>query len=264
MIRIALIIASAALLSGCSWVGNWGGGYGQSNRKPIGQRMNLEMAIGIDPSIDGDVISTAVDNSGTAALTQTDYGAAYGRATKYQLGASYALSDTVDITAGANYSKAKGKSVSIGSINATDPITAQFDDLETYGVEVGIRKYFRNKTFAHLLSPSVSPYVGANVGIQHVESTGAALSSAGFASIGQPPTFNAEWYDDSLVPTAQLSVGAEWRASRNFALALETGIRFTGDLKAGDGTLAAIGWDESRGNSQNISIPVTLRGRFKF
>ncbi len=264
MIRLALIVASAALLSGCSWIGNWGGGYGQSQQRPIGQRMNLEMAIGVDPSIDGDVITTDFDNSGTAELRSTSYNDAYGQATKYQLGASYALSNTVELTASANYSKAEGKSVDVGMINGTDVVTAQFDDLETYGAQIGVRKYFRNRTFAHLLSPSVSPYVSADLGIQHVESTGAALSSAGFASIGQPTNFNAEWYDDSIVPTAQVMVGAEWRASRNFALGLETGLRYTGELKAGDGTLTAIGWQESRSNSQNISVPVTLRGRFKF
>jgi hypothetical protein len=261
VLRFALIIASAVLLSGCSWIGN--GGYG-SNQRPVGQRMNLELAVGVDPSIDGDVITTDFDNSGTAQLLRTDYGDAYGRGVNYELGVSYEVSNTVEITAALNYSKSKGKTLDVGSVNGVDPITANFDDLETYGGEIGVRKYFRNRTLAHLLSPAVTPYVGASVGIAHVESTGAVLSSAGFAGIGQPAIINAEFYEDSIVPTAQLTIGAEWRATRNFAIGLETGVRYTGGLSDGDGTLVAIGWQEARGNSQNISIPVTLRGRFKF
>jgi hypothetical protein len=226
--------------------------------------MNLELAIGIAESVDGDIITTAFDNSGTAALNPTSYGDTFGTNINYQLGGSYAVSDTVEVTAALNYSKADGNTLDVGSVNGVDPITAQFDDLESYGAEIGVRKYFRNKTFAHLLSPAVSPYVGANVGIKQVNSIGATVSSAGFAGAGLPAQFDAEWYSDSIVPTGQLTIGAEWRASRNFAIGLETGVRYTGDLDAGNTVLANVGWDEARGSADNISIPVTLRGRFKF
>ncbi len=257
MIRIALICSFAVFLSGCSWLGNW------SSDPDFGRKMTFELATGIDHSINGNVVESALDNSGTAALLPADYKDAYKTSINYQIGTSYALSDTLDVTAAVNYSKAKGQNLTLGSVGA-DAITADFDDLETYGVEIGMRKYFHNKTFAHLLSPAVSPYVGANIGVKHVESTGAVLSSAGFASIGQPAIINTEWYSDSVVPTGQLTIGAEYRANSNFSIGLETGIRYTGNLKAGDATLTGIGWEEARGKARNISIPVTLRGRFKF
>ncbi|MBL4596551.1 MAG: hypothetical protein JKX99_08245 [Robiginitomaculum sp.] len=257
MIRIALVCTAALLLSGCGWFGNLSGAG-------AGQRMSLELAVGIDPSVDGDVISTAFDDTGTAELITTGYDDAYDNGLRYQAGISYEVSNTVDITLAANYATSDGRTLEVGNVSGIDPITADFGDYETYGAEIGLRKYFRNKTFAHLLSPAVSPYIGLNVGIQHVESIGAILTSDGFVGIGQPTSINAEFYEDSLVPTAQIIVGAEWRANNNFSIGLETGVRYRGDLSAGDNTLVAIGLQEARDNSHNISIPITLRGRFKF
>lgn len=257
MIRIAIVCTAALFLSSCSWLGNWNG-------NSAGQRMNLELAIGVDQSIDGDLISTAFDNSGTAELVPTDFNDAFGRSTDYQLGLSYAVTDTVEVTAALNYSKATGNTIEVGNVSAVDPITADIDDLETYGGEVGVRKYFRNKTFAHLLSPAVSPYIGANIGIKHVKSIGAQFSSTGFPGAGLPASFHAELYQDDYVPTGQITVGAEWRATRNFAIGLETGVRYTGELSDGNTVLSDVGWEEAQGDTKNISIPVTLRGRFKF
>ncbi|PHR61771.1 MAG: hypothetical protein COA47_05315 [Robiginitomaculum sp.] len=225
--------------------------------------MNLELAVSYEPSIDGEVVKNSFDTTGTAQLLTTGYSDAYNEGLRYQAGISYALSDTVEVTASGNYSKASGNIVGAGTAGV-DPITAQFSDLKSYGGEIGVRKYFRNKTFATLLSPAVSPYIGASVGVQQIEAANASLSSAGFGGIGQPANFSTQLYADSTVPTAQLTIGAEWRASRNFAIGIESGIRYTGALNAGDGTLLALGFEEADSHAENLTIPITLRGRFKF
>lgn len=257
MIRFLLIGSTAIMLSGCSWFG-WSGGQN------VGQRMNLELAAGLDTNVKGPVVKEDYDNSGTAVINRQSFSDVYGRKMNYQVGLSYEVAPTVEVTAAANYSHADGKqNVVVGSANGND-ITASFDDYDSYGAEIGVRKYFRNRTFAKLLSPAVSPYVGASGGFQQTNSIKADIASADWTGTSIPGDTRFQWHDDSVVPTAQLTVGAEWRPARNFAIGLETGLRYTGDLKEGDGGLAAVGWEQADSHGDTLTVPVTLRGRFKF
>lgn len=263
MKRIALVCSTAIMLSGCSWFG-WGGNSSPGPHKSFGERMNLELAAGIDPNVKGDVIKHDFDNSGTAELNRQGFSDAYGRKMNYQVGMSYEVAPTWEVTAAAGYSQADGKQgVVVGQANGND-ITANFNDYEAYNAEFGVRKYFRNRTFAKLLSPAIAPYVGASAGVQHTSSTKAALSSTDWTGTSIPGNDTYMWHGEGYTPTAQVTVGAEWRPSRNFALGLETGLRYTSGLGDGDGSLTNVGWEQADSNGDTLTIPVTLRGRFKF
>lgn len=258
MKRFLLVGSTAIMLSGCSWFGGWHGG------QSVGQKMNLELAAGIEPTVKGEVFKQDYDNSGTAVLNRQEYGDVYDRKMNYQVGMTYEVAPTVEITAAANYAHAGGKQgVVVGSANGND-ITANFSDYDAYGGEIGVRKYFRNRTFAQLLSPAVAPYVGVSGGVQHVSSIKADLSSADWTGTSIPGDNTWQLHDDGIVPTAQLTVGAEWRPARNFAIALETGLRYSGDKPDGDGSFTNVGWEQADSNGDTLTVPVTLRGRFKF
>ena len=162
-----------------------------------------------------------------------------------------------------------------------------FTDLEQYDLEVGARRY---------LSPlvqsegyrTVTPFVGASVGVAHVNATDITY---GQRQIAYDVTYEnliedepAEWFtvaadnpgahpalgtstrisDAQWLPTGQLNVGAEWQITPGFALAAETGLQFQGARDYADFTNDAGETISGRKGDMNISVPVTLRGSINF
>jgi len=109
---------------------------------------------------------------------------------------------------------------------------------------------------------SIRPYVEARAGVSHVDDIDAVNTQLG----GQ--TFNANGiplYEKSWVGTAAGLVGVETPVAKYTTIGLETGIRYQGGLKSDTSVLAAGtplgGLNNNRGR---VSIPLTLRGRYRF
>jgi len=133
-------------------------------------------------------------------------------------------------------------------------------DYEAFGVEVGLRQYFAPRRSP--LVNSFRPYVEGRLGVSRVNDislTDAELAGAPVVA-GDIPL-----YEDSWVPTAAGLVGVETPVSRFSTIGLETGIRYQGGLESdtsflGAGTVAG----GLNNNAGRLSIPLTLRGRYRF
>lgn len=162
-----------------------------------------------------------------------------------------------------------------------------FSDLEQYDLEVGARHYLKPLVQSEGYR-TVTPFVGASVGVSHVNATDItfgqrqvaydttfeSLSEGGEADWFTVPADNpganpllgttARIYDAQWLPTGQLNVGAEWQVTPGFALAAETGVRFKGARDYADFTNDAGETVSGRKGDVNIAVPLTLRGSVNF
>lgn len=251
---VTAIGASAMAMSGCAYQGSSYGhtaqpsySYGANagcgtTSTPRGCAANaggtrFDLEIGAEQFVSGDIISSGSTFNGNPTL---DVGYQDAFKTGYRVAAGLAkdISPSTTISAKGFYSQAEGEdNVAI----TTGAETASFSDYKSYGAELGLRKYVGYG------GSQLRPYFGGTVGAAYVEDI------IGTANVGVPAVLNeAGW-----VPTASGTAGFEMPFSQSGALALETGLRWTG--KQDRDALLGVGEDSSR-----LSVPVTLRGTFRF
>ena len=151
-----------------------------------------------------------------------------------------------------------------------------FSDLEQYDLEVGAR-YFFNPLVKSQGYRTVTPFVGASVGISHVNAVDVTTTQTqtfydrAFEGDSEELTFqvpsdgtSTRLYDSQWLPQGQLNIGAEWQVTPGFALAAETGVKVQGRRDYADFTNAAGEEIDGANGDANISIPLTLRGSINF
>lgn len=287
--RILFTSTAAIALSGCSMLGFGSGGYSQGPSyghapAPVQSKCNpyaglngnadctrssiwnVEGAIGQEFMVGGDFTTpddvTAIPGLTPNAVSMKD---AYNAATRYELGASYAANPNRKITATASYSKASGNDVAFGTLAGppANTLRGTASDYEAFGLEAGVRQYFRPRS-APLLN-SLRPYVEGRLGAAKIDdiSIQNLRDNNGVINGG-----TANMYQGGWIPTASGLVGVEAPVFQRATLALETGLRYRGALKAdttdfgpggGVGILSGI-----NNGSSNLTVPVMLRGRYRF
>ena len=222
-------------------------------------------------------------------------------------GLEYILNDRTTIFANGGYTSADGQTRSVATVDATiyEDTTSQtfeaslpvgaptrsvafvpnqriasfsqnFSDLEQYDLEVGARHYF-NPLVKSQGYRTVTPFVGASVGISHVNAVDVtttqtqAFYDRAFDGETEDLTFDiptaansTRLYDSQWLPQGQLNIGAEWQLTPGFALAAETGLKVQGAREYADFTNASGEEIRDRNGDANISIPLTLRGSINF
>ena len=224
-------------------------------------RWNLEGGIGTVFPLSKNIITPSrTNNVAGRDFESLSFGDAFETGVRAELGGSYALSPNTKITLLGHYEQADSAGVqNLGTINGGE-LTGALSDYEAYGAELGLRQYFTPRKVA--LIDSIRPYVEARGGFAQVNDIGLANPQFNGADIiqGEIPL-----YENSLVGTAAGLVGVETPITRYTTLGLETGIRYQTGLESDTSSLGAGtvlgGLNNNRGH---ISIPLTLRGRYRF
>lgn len=292
--RILLVSTAAIALSGCSMLGfgssghsygpsSYGHGYAPQTSynpckakkmpKPQGcmvmSQWNLEGAVGQEYMVGGDFTTpgdvTPIVGTDLNAVSMQD---TYDPGLRLELGISKALNPNRKFTLMGSYTKAEGQDVNIASQTGVpaNQIRGQASDYESYGIEAGLRQYF-NPTAAPLFG-SLRPYVEGRVGAANIDDI--SLTNARLVG-GAPGVFNGgniDMYEGGWVATGAGLVGVEAPIFKRATLGLETGIRYRGALDADQTDLSAAGTQPLltglNNGSENWSVPVTLRARYRF
>lgn len=282
-ITILALGVSTMALSGCSLFSGWGGNshnnsinapYGQSNSAGVynpgsaccsgGNQLskwNLEAELGTEATLGGTLLnsSRATLPAGLigASVRDIDMDDAYNPALRASLGTSYALSPTRKITGTVSYTKADSNRRTIGNFTgAAGGSNYQLtpSTYESLGLEAGLRQYFQPKVVGQ--SFGYRPYVEGRIGAAKVKDINVTTTSQGVVS-APSRLYNGGW-----VPTGAALIGVETPVFNRATIGLETGVRYAGELdraSSANVNLAAAADDGSR-----WSIPVTLRGRYRF
>jgi hypothetical protein len=270
--RIVLLSAAAVALSGCSWLGLGGnsGSYGhdvgtyKAAKSVDGcngctlSRWNVEGGVGVDDIVGGNLTraSKAEAIAGTA-LTSITMDDAFDRGRRLEIGGSYAMNPNRKVSLTGYNTSANGNRVALGQQGA-NVVAGDVSDYDAYGLEVGLRQYAL-PVKAPLIK-SVRPYVEARLGAAHVDDIALTNVTRGGVSAA-----NIGLYDSSWVPTGAGLIGLETPVFNRFTMGVETGIRYDGKLKSDESSLApGTAFAGANSDGARWSVPVTLRGRYRF
>lgn len=213
------------------------GGYAQ--RQVGGTRFELE--IGAEEFNGGEMIAngTAI---GPTTYRQVDYKDAYKRGYRASAGLSRDIRPNTAFTAKGFYMEAEGEDPFVIADDVV-PLSGRFTDYKSYGAEIGLRQYLGNS------ATGLRPFVGGTVGAAYIDDIDVVAIGIG------GPLNEAGW-----VPTASATGGFELPVSPSASFALESGLRWTGSQDR-TAIASAAGFADA---GDTTSIPVTLRGRFRF
>lgn len=279
--RILLLGTAAIALSGCSFLGmngpkhhghyNAQTGYYGHQAAPAPQpkchsgnclaRWNLEGGVGPSFAAGKNIITASRTNENpNTDFNSISFGDAYKTGVRAELGGSYALAPNTKVTLLGHYEKAESDGAQDWGTIGEERLTGALTDYKSYGAELGLRQYFQ--PVQGVIFDSVRPYVEARAGVSRVGDIGVVNTQLGGA------TFSADevpLYDDSWVGSAAGLIGVETPIARYTTIGLETGVRFQGGLESDNSVLSAGsplgGLNNNRGR---VSVPVTLRGRYRF
>ena len=282
--RILLVGVAAIALSGCSWMNMGYGPQSQSQYqdnhyqpKPVAQnqngccqlsRWNVEAAsIGPDFLVGGKAITGTRSRAGvapTTTLRDVSMNDAYGKEYRAELGGSYALNPNRKLTLQGYYAHADGNEVSWGNQGAAI-LRGTLSDYNAYGIEAGVRQYFKPAPVP--LIRSVRPYIEAKAGGAFLDAIRMEnINEVGVANAGTPT--NLAFYESGWVPSGAGLIGFETPVFNRFTLALESGIRYMGKPKTDRADVGTAGFNSRYSSSNNggdrWSVPLTLRGRYRF
>lgn len=276
--RILLLGTAAIALSGCSWLGM---GHGNYHHAPAGDhgyypgpqvdtsedccdsysKWNLEGAIGQEYMVGGDFTTPGdlvAPIGGGTTLNKVSMKDAYDEATRYDLGISKALNPNRKFTLMGSYSKAEGQDVALLD-DGVNTLSGTASDYKQYGIEAGLRQYF-SPTPAPVFK-ALRPYVEGRIGASKVDdiNVGQFRINGGAAAAGTVAAYEGGW-----VPTASGLVGVEAPVFKQATLGLETGIRYRGSLDGDNTDLGGSVLEGANNGSESWSVPVMLRGRYRF
>jgi len=279
--RILMLGSAAILLSGCSFLGlndskantNYNaqtGYYGQqaavqptaATRCHSGNclsRWNIEGGVGaVFPAGNNIITASRVNEAPNREYSSSSFGDAYDTGVRAELGGSYALAPNTKVSLIGHYEHADSNGVQdLGVFNGRQ-ITGALTDYKSYGAELGLRQYFAPTPVP--VVKSIRPYVEARAGVSRVDDIDLVGVSNPNGPIGNQ---SLSFYEDSWVGTAAGLVGVETPVAKYTTIGLETGIRYQGGLESDTNSLppALNGLNNNRGR---VSIPLTLRGRYRF
>ena len=283
--RILCLGVATIALSGCSFLGLGGqkdysnynannGYYGhqaptakKAPKTPCHSnqclaRWNLEGGIGPSFIVGGDAVTGDETNDiEGVAINNISMNDAYDTGYRAELGGSYALNPNRKVTAMAFVDNAESAGrQDWGQLDPETNLTGALSDYKSYGAEIGLRQYFKPRP--GLILPSIRPYVEGRLGATHVDDISIRGAQANGVAL---PNADIAFYDGGWVGSAAGLVGVETPLTRYSTIALETGVRYTQGLKT---DTSDIGPGSPLGGTNNgssrTSIPVMLRGRYRF
>jgi hypothetical protein len=223
--------------------------------QPAGEsRWVVDVGVGIDPSINGNVNSGAIgtlQGQATAILPQT-YGNVYGTGTQLRFGGGYALDDRSELRGIFTYQTADANLVRLGDIGASS-LYAQYSDYKSFGLDLGYRFYMP------IESKDMRFYGEATLGAAFVDRINAQLAAPQTNTI-----FNStDFYDATAAFTWGINVGALFKVAEKVDLNAQIGLRHVGKLAQID-QFVGTGLDDINNDTARLTFPIVVGVRFRF
>jgi len=248
---------------------------------PTAGEFSLTPSGGTDFTIGGDFVKSgsvtyggagtigglAVTGTFTVSAPSQTFSNVYSNPVDLGISANYGLSNYDELSLTPHWRHADGKTFNAGSVSAAGtingvafaasaPFNGQFSNYNEYGLDANYKRFF-DTSYA-----SFHPYLGVVLGAVHNDAVKLDLSTtSGIQIANGVPFYGSGWTWDT-----GLQVGFRYDVLASTAVGLETGIRYTGDLKSnhtafqGDGgTIDGVNTGGSRWD-----IPVMLGVTVKF
>lgn len=214
----------------------------------------VDVGVGVDPSINGNVNSGAIgrlQNQATAILPNS-YGDVYGTGIQLRFGGGYRLNEFSELRGVFTYQSADADLVRLGDIGPSS-LYAQYGDYRSIGLDLGYRRYLP------LSGRNLRVYGEATIGlafINNIDST--------FAAPQSNITFTStDFYDDTGAFTWGINIGVLFPVAKKVDLNAQLGLRHVGGLSEID-QLVGTGLDDLNNDSARLTFPIVVGVRFHF
>ena len=214
----------------------------------------IDVGIGIDPSINGNVNSGGIGTlQGQAtAILPNPYGDVYGTGIGLHFGGGYILNEQSEVRGMFTYQSADADLVRFGDIGPSS-LYGQYSDYKTIGLDVGYRRYFMPS------ERTMRPYGEMLMGLAFVDRI-----NVQFAAPSANIVFNStDFYDSTAAFTWNINFGLMFRVSDLVDLNTQLGLRHVGGLSQVD-QFVGTGLDDINNDTARLTVPLRIGVRFKF
>jgi hypothetical protein len=215
-------------------------------------RFVIDIATGIDPSINGNVNSGAIGtlDGQAAAVLPNSYGHVYGTGVEFRFGAGYQLDQRSELRGMFIHQSADADLVRLGDVGPSSLYT-QYSDYKSFGLDLGYRRYFA------LSSSDVRIFTEADLGAAWV-----GRINAQFAAPQSNIVFNStDFYDATAAFTWSLSGGAVFKVADQVDVTAQFGLHHVGGLSQVD-QLVGTGLETINNDSARLTFPIVVGVRF--
>ena len=217
-------------------------------------RLSLDLGVGIDISVNGNVNSGAIGRlSGqTAAILPNPYGQVYGTGLHFLVGAGWALNDESELRGGFTFQTADANLVRLGDLGPSS-LYGQYSDYQTVSLDLGYRRY------AGVPNARVRLYAEVTIGIALIDAIDVQLAAPQSNVILD----NTDFYDQSSAFTWGIGGGVMFPIAERMDLNVRMGLRHVSGLAEVD-QLVGTGLDEINNDSARLTFPIVVGIRFRF
>jgi hypothetical protein len=230
--------------------------FAQSSAQP-GQNDSkwvLDLGVGIDPSINGNINSGAIgtlQGQATAILPQS-YGDVYGTGTHVRFGGGYVLDSESEIRGVFTWQAADANLVRLGDIGPSS-LYSQYSDYKSLGLDFGYRRYLPTSV------KDMRFYGEAMLGAAFI-----TRINAQFAAPQSNAVFTStDFYDRTAAFTWGINVGALFKVAEQVDVNAEIGLRHVGGLAPVD-QFAGTGLETINDDTARLTFPIGIGVRFRF
>lgn len=214
----------------------------------------IDVGVGIDPTINGNVNSGAIGTlqGQSAAILPQSYGDVYGTGTHFRFGAGYALNDMAELRGTFTWQTADANLVRLGDLGPSS-LYAQYSDYKSFGLDLGYRRY------APIEVKNARVYGEATIGAAFIDRI-----NAQFAAPQSNTNFTStDFYDRTAAFTWGINVGGLFRVSDHVDFNAQVGLRHVSGLAEVD-QFVGTGLDDINNDTSRLTFPLVVGVRFRF
>jgi hypothetical protein len=215
-------------------------------------RWFLDFAIGVGPSINGNVSSGAIGTlqGQAAAFLPQSYADVYGNGLDFRFGGGYTLGDRSELRGMFIWQSADADLVRLGDIGPSS-LYAQYDDYKSFALDLGYRRYFP------LSNRDIRLFGEGTLGIGIIDSIGVQ-----FAAPQSNLVFTStNYYDQTAAFTTSLGFGALFRFSDRWDFTGQVGLRHVSGLQKVD-QFVGTGLQNVSNDTARLTFPVVVGVRY--
>jgi hypothetical protein len=229
------------------------GSIAQAQSSPKDTPWSAEFAIGWDNSISGNINSSGIGtlNGQTVVVTKNTYDDVYGTGLHIRFGGGYLIDDFTEVRATFSFQSLDAELAPMGDIG-TSRLYAQYDDYQSFGLDVGMRRYVD-------LKPGLRAYGEGTIGLAFIEETDVVLVAPGANFTGNVTDF----YDQTAAFTLGGNAGVVLQMSSNVDVFGQLGLRWVSGMSGID-NLEGTGLETINDKSGRWTMPFLTGVRVRF
>jgi hypothetical protein len=183
-------------------------------------KWNIDVAIGWDNSISGNVNSSAIGtvNNQTVVVLTNQYEDVYGTGLHLKVGGGYMLNQSTEARANISFQALDSDLATLGDYGAS-PLYASYTDYKSTTLDVGLRRYGRVNT-------NLRPYAEGTIGIGWIDDINAELV-APQANLRAPVD---NFYQSTTAFSWAVHAGLLWGITERLGGFAQLGLRYVSGL----------------------------------